>query len=87
MVSPLASQAGRLSGGLVCEGTSPKMVECEACDGEGLVPCADCNPQGDVMGETQCETCNTLTVVDCSECKGKGELSTACGSAFVDSRY
>ena len=82
-----ASPAGRLPGGLVCEGTPPKMVECEACYGEGVVPCPVCNPEGDVTEETQCETCNTLTVVDCPECKGKGALSTACGSAFVDSRY
>lgn len=85
--APLDSSAGRLPGGLICEGTSPEIVECDACEGEGLVPCPDCNPHGDVTGETQCETCNTFTVVDCSECKGKGELPSACGSAFVDSRY
>ena len=59
---------------------------CRDCDGEGVMPCPDCNPEGDAESGTACETCNTFTFVGCSGCDGSGEWH-GCGSTFVDTRF
>jgi len=44
--------------------------ECEACDGEGVVTCSDCDGAG------MCETCSERGHHQCRFCNGSGRKQT-----------
>jgi hypothetical protein len=45
--------------------------ECDVCDGNGTVPCIDCDGRGVLFDGSDCQTCDCDGEVPCEACHEK----------------